>query len=42
VSDGTTLSGRSLPIFPGTIKAPQIIEFPQHLLRHLRPPLLVI
>jgi transposase len=29
-------------IFPGTIKAPQIIEFLQHLLRHLRRPLLVI
>lgn len=29
-------------IFPGTIKAPQIIEFLQHLLRHLRRPLVVI
>ena len=29
-------------LFPGAIKAPQIIEFLQHLLRHLRRPLLVI
>ena len=29
-------------IFPGTIKASQIIEFLTHSLRHLRPPLLVI
>ena len=29
-------------LFPGAIKAPQIIEFLQHLMRHLRRPLLVI
>ena len=29
-------------LFPGTIKGPQIIEFLQHLMRHLRRPLLVI
>ena len=29
-------------LFPGAIKAPQIIEFLEHLLRHLRRPLLVI
>lgn len=29
-------------LFPGAIKAPQIIVFLQHLLRHLRRPLLVI
>jgi hypothetical protein len=29
-------------LFPGTIKAPPIITFLQHLMRHLRPPLLVI
>jgi len=29
-------------LFPGTIKAPQIIEFLEHLMRHLRRPLLVI
>ena len=29
-------------VFPGSIKAPQIIEFLTHLLRHLRRPLLVI
>ena len=29
-------------LFRGPIKAPQIIEFLQHLLRHLRRPLLVI
>ena len=29
-------------VFPGAIKAPQIIEFLQHLMRHLRRPLLVI
>ena len=29
-------------LFPGTIKAPQIIESLQHLMRHLRRPLLVI
>ncbi len=29
-------------LFPGSIKAPQIIEFLQHLMRHLRRPLLVI
>ena len=26
-------------LFPGVIKAPQIIEFLQHLMRYLRPPL---
>ena len=29
-------------LFPGAIKAPQIIEFLQHLMRHLRRPVLVI
>jgi transposase len=29
-------------LFPGAIKAPQIIEFLEHLMRHLRRPLLVI
>lgn len=29
-------------LFPGAIKAPQIIEFLTHLMRHLRHPLLVI
>jgi len=29
-------------LFPGAIKAPQIIQFLQHLMRHLRRPLLVI
>lgn len=29
-------------LFPGSIKAPQIIEFLTHLMRHLRRPLLVI
>ena len=29
-------------LFPGSIKGPQIIEFLQHLMRHLRRPLLVI
>jgi len=29
-------------LFPGAIKAPQIITFLQHLMRHLRRPLLVI
>ena len=29
-------------LFPGAIKAPQIIEFPQHLMRHLHRPLRVI
>jgi transposase len=29
-------------LFPGAIKAPQIIEFLQHLMRHLRRALLVI
>jgi len=29
-------------LFPGSIKAPQIITFLSHLLRHLRRPLLVI
>ena len=29
-------------LFPGAIKGPQIIEFLQHLMRHLRRPLLVI
>ena len=29
-------------LFPGAIKGPQIIEFLQHLMRHLRKPLLVI
>ena len=29
-------------LFPGAIKAPQIVEFLTHLLRHLRRPLLVI
>lgn len=29
-------------LFPGAIKGPQIIEFLEHLLRHLRRPLLVI
>ena len=29
-------------LFPGAIKAPQIIEFLRHLMRHLRRPLLVI
>jgi len=29
-------------LFPGPIKAPQIVEFLMHLLRHLRRPLLVI
>ena len=31
-----------LPTFPGAIKAAQIIEFLEHLMRHLRRPLLVI
>lgn len=29
-------------LFPGAIKAPQIIQFLEHLMRHLRRPLLVI
>lgn len=29
-------------LFPGAIKAPQIITFLQHLMRHLRRPLLII
>jgi len=29
-------------LFPGAVKAPQIIEFLRHLMRHLRRPLLVI
>ncbi len=29
-------------LFPGAIKAPQIIEFLEHLMRHLRRPLRVI
>lgn len=29
-------------LFPGPIKTPQILEFLQHLLRHIRQPLLVI
>ena len=29
-------------LFPGAVKAPQIIAFLKHLIRHLRRPLLVI
>jgi transposase len=39
---GITWRNFYFKLFPGSIKAPQIIEFLRHLLRHLRRPLLVI
>jgi transposase len=39
---GITLWNFYFRIFPGTIKAPEIIEFLTHLRRHIRRPLLVI
>ena len=39
---GITWRNFYFKLFPGPIKTPQIIEFLQHLLRHLRRPLLVI
>ena len=39
---GITWRNFYFKLFPGSIKGPQIIEFLQHLLRHLRGPLLVI
>jgi hypothetical protein len=39
---GITLWRFYFQLFPGAIKGPQIIEFLEHLMRHLRRPLLVI
>ena len=39
---GITWGNFYFKLFPGPIKAPQNIEFLQHLMRHLRRPLLVI
>lgn len=39
---GVTIWNFYFRLFPGTIKAPQVVEFLEHLLRHVRGPLLVI
>lgn len=39
---GVTIWNFYFRLFPGTIKAPQVVEFLEHLLRHVRGKLLVI
>jgi hypothetical protein len=39
---GITWWNFSFKLFPETVQAPQIIEFLEHLMRHLRRPMLVM